>query len=290
MTYDEILVKIKGGPGSGHWNHRGIVGKRGGSASGGGLAAIGLSKNSSLEERRAASKKMPALKLPADEVKGFQGYRDQIAEWDESQEAQMVRKYAKALESFEDPSGLRIKVNSLYGSHGAYNVSAIIVNQRGDKVGSVDRSFNFQRKEAHHDYFSLNTGVRDTGFGSRFYYASERMYPSMGIEKVTIQANISVGGYAWARMGYDFASEADKTRVIDALERKYWKNYAKESPVMPEKPWEIAAYKGPDGARIGKEVLLTDGEDNGWYAIKRLKASDPGYRAGLEYYKQKGIL
>ncbi len=43
-----------GGPGSGNYGHAGVLGHRGGSAPGGGHAAIGISPNASDEENRQA--------------------------------------------------------------------------------------------------------------------------------------------------------------------------------------------------------------------------------------------
>lgn len=51
----EKLKALKGGAGSGNFGHLGLSGRHGGSRSGGGLAGLGLSSDSTLVERRLAS-------------------------------------------------------------------------------------------------------------------------------------------------------------------------------------------------------------------------------------------
>jgi hypothetical protein len=55
-TLKDLVIVLKGGPGSGHWGHVGRPGQRGGSRRFGGLAAIGATSDTRLEKRRALAK------------------------------------------------------------------------------------------------------------------------------------------------------------------------------------------------------------------------------------------
>ena len=54
---ENLLKGLKGGLGSCNWGHSGRPGKRGGSGAGGGLASLSLKPDSTIEERRTASRK-----------------------------------------------------------------------------------------------------------------------------------------------------------------------------------------------------------------------------------------
>lgn len=249
---------LKGGPGSGNFGHRGRIGKHGGSISGGGLLSKG-----------------PKLTL---------GYEHPITKNKPTTDKKKIilSRYARALENFTDPSGLKIKITSISSSV----VQGIILDSKGNKVGDIKRKFDFTQKTVHHSYLSLDDQAQKSGFGSRFYYASERLYPSMGFNKVSIEANKDVGGYAWARMGYDFSEDTTRSNYKKFLEVRYQKKFNTPIPFVPEKAYEIAAFKGPNGERIGKDILM----GQRYTAIKSLDPKDEGYQAGLDYYKEKGVI
>lgn len=156
----------------------------------------------------------------------------------------------------------------------------------GDQeVGRFSRRLDAQG--VFHDHLTLNREYEGKGFGTFFYKQSEAVYLKLGVPKVHLVANLEVGGYAWARMGFDFGGEFSRHDVYERVIDLWRKRYPRHAfpTVMPEKPWQIATLQGPDGYPIGKAALL----GSNWYGIKRLNPNAEGFRVGLAYYREKSI-
>jgi GNAT superfamily N-acetyltransferase len=204
--------------------------------------------------------------------------------------------------TYSDPeSGLRAEIDfaQVIGTNGSKTwVSGLsfLGNVRdvagsGEVVGSFTRKLD-DRGNVTHDKFVIQERVRNQGFGSRFYRNSEEVYRRIGVKEVRLQANLAVGGYAWARMGFDFApipnGEPGKTyylRSYSNAARVLWNEETHGSAPFPEvqHAWEIAALTTPSGRRVGKEALL----GSNWSGIKRLTPGSPGVQVGDLYYATK---
>jgi hypothetical protein len=68
-----------------------------------------------------------------------------------------------------------------------------------------------------HAYLSLENGYQGRGFAAAFNANLERWYREQGVERIDLHANIDVGGYAWARAGYDFLDDESASDVLDRL-------------------------------------------------------------------------
>ena len=66
---------------------------------------------------------------------------------------------------------------------------------------------------------------------------------------------------------------------------KYRKKYKQPLPFEPKHAWEIAAYEGPDGEKIGKEFML----GTEWDGIKEMDPKNEGWKVGQKYYESKGL-
>lgn len=109
---------------------------------------------------------------------------------------------------------------------------------------------------------------------------------------MTLYANVTVGGYAWARMGFNAVDPDDVKFMARAVQDKYmlWANEFLDRSQVPKTMAEVAAFLAPgekysDDTRIGKSVLL----GTGWEGYKNLDDNDKGYQVGLAYYKAKGV-
>ena len=89
--------------------------------------------------------------------------------------------------------------------------------ENGVSVGNGTRIF-FNRLVEHDRLELSRNGAQRTGFGTEFYRRSEKLYRELGIEKVTLRANLSIGGYAWAALGFDFADDDGAKKVRDRAE------------------------------------------------------------------------
>lgn len=298
MSLDELIDKLKGGPGSGNWGHAGRPGTIGGSAPRSGVgAAMSLRTGPSAKARQAEAagkvdkKKGKKLELKEPKPHETLGGSD-LEEMLDDPVGRQVLSYVNALEEYED-SGLTFKVYSIEGPEydQGYKVSADIQTLDGTPAGTLVRTFSKFGDEVHNDYFVINdygTNLRGKGFGAKFYKASEEAYKEMGFEKVTIEANISVGGYAWARMGYDFdTSRGDyyKQEVQKSFVNTYKNRYGTLPTALPQSASEMAAFTGDDGYKVGKNAML----GSYWLAVKYLDESSPSWQAGQAYYASKGL-
>lgn len=78
---------LKGGPKSGNWGHRGRLGQHGGSSSGGGVGALGLSPQASREDRVIASSELKKVRSSVKEdikrVAEKFGYPDDLMSYED---------------------------------------------------------------------------------------------------------------------------------------------------------------------------------------------------------------
>ncbi|MFI6162251.1 hypothetical protein ACIA59_20195 [Micromonospora haikouensis] len=97
---------------------------------------------------------------------------------------------------------------------------AEILDDDGNRVGQLLRAIvdGDDGPYAVHGYLKLDPHVQGGGFARALNAHLERWYRQAGVTHIELKANIDVGGYAWARAGYDFKSPADAIRIIGRLE------------------------------------------------------------------------
>lgn len=154
----------------------------------------------------------------------------------------------------------------------------------------------------HHDLVEFfDPKNQGGGTGIDFYRHNEQAYKKISkIEDVTLTANINVGGYAWARVGYQFDTSSSKGRMYKAdlfmrafklwnyVANKYSKktgNPAPDFPFTPASftPHSLAALKAPwdTGAkRFGKQFMLK----KMWLGVKSMNDNSVDWKVGQLYY------
>lgn len=70
------------------------------------------------------------------------------------------------------------------------------------RIGDFTRNLRFNTKSAYSAYFSLNNRARGHDVGKQVLAGNVETYKKLGFTKLTVSANIDVGGYAWAKYGY----------------------------------------------------------------------------------------
>ena len=202
----------------------------------------------------------------------------------------LARQLSRTFEIYDKESGLRTRINTVVESHGKLRVEGDFMKD-GHSVGVFTREFHRDgdgRLLVHHNYFRLDKAYEGTGVGSRFVRHLEQKYKKMGVNQIYLMANLDVGGYAWARMGFDFVNKSDLSRFTSDARSTWMSHYGSAMPSSIVKSlkhsWDIAALRGPDGYNIGKSVLL--GEN--WDAAKILNGGPMlGFRIGEAYYDGK---
>lgn len=135
-----------------------------------------------------------------------------------------------------------------------------------------------------HDYFVLDTAYQGSGHARTMMRASVEEYVRRGITKIEVHANIDVGGYSWARLGFR-PRHPDQTRRLLA-ERVAWGDMpAADQAILrgiierasdADLMYDLARATNPDGRKIGKDMLL--GSD--WFGV--IDLTDPAVLARLK--------
>lgn len=85
---------------------------------------------------------------------------------------------------------------------GSYNAYLIYKSEKGD--AELQRIFKIERgkKVVQHELLVLPTELQHKGISKKLFRSLFEEYENMGIDIVRVEANISVGGYAWGRYGF----------------------------------------------------------------------------------------
>jgi len=85
-----------------------------------------------------------------------------------------------------------------------------IKDDSGQLAGSMTRSFkrvNGELRVNHHS-FMINRLYQGKGIAADINENVEEEYEKLGVYSIALSANVDIGGYAWARQGYDFIPTA----------------------------------------------------------------------------------
>lgn len=95
-----------------------------------------------------------------------------------------------------------------------------ILDGTGQTVGSVAEVIQQGAAGPYvtHGDLSLRPEVQGQGFAREFIGHVERWYREAGVTHVELFADIDVGGYAWARQGFDFKTSGDARKILRLLQ------------------------------------------------------------------------
>jgi hypothetical protein len=140
----------------------------------------------------------------------------------------------------------------------------------GSDGTKITRNFTNNRDgsiSVYHAYF--RAGQQGDGAGKRFFRASMGEYITAGVKDVTVTANISVGGYAWARYGYLPKDGNEQVSIIRQIKPKL-QNLKQQGVISdgahaavlklmrrpkPDALWKIADFR-EGGVNVGANLLL----------------------------------
>lgn len=199
----------------------------------------------------------------------------------------LVDKIQAHMEFSDEETGLRAETPRLRESNAfgaeVFRVDLTIRNKDGEKVGNATRLFKIDSDGipfVDHEYIRLKSTVRGSGFAKRWNLHNEELYRELGFKEIRLNANIAVGGYAWAKQGYDFRGHpaALLQRFGEMLAaHPEWDQVAgrallarADADDLPL-PLEFAMFGWTEGAETwpGKQVML--GNDwSGWNGAKKL--------------------
>ncbi len=113
---------------------------------------------------------------------------------------------AEAYDGFTH-GGLRVRVNYAVrvGGQNAVEMDADVLNEAGEPVGHFVRNIGELEDGspyAYHNEFRLDAAYQGKGFGSALSAHAEDAYRRAGVREIHLETD-EVGGYAWARAGYE---------------------------------------------------------------------------------------
>ena len=117
-----------------------------------------------------------------------------------------------------DPNGFKIKLDRPESNGSTVTYRGQIVDQSGNSVGSIQRSFRKDYDGLHvgHDVFIIrNADFQGGGGGAKMMGTALQGYKQMGVKDVTVHPAY-VGPYAWASFGYNVDS-AQMTSIRERL-------------------------------------------------------------------------
>lgn len=194
---------------------------------------------------------------------------------------------------FHDPkTGLRASLSDGQTGFGAVTAELEILDASDAVVGHATRTIHIHTeplpglppgsRTVEHSWFALerkDPPVQGGGFATRWLHASEEQYRAQDIKAITLYADVDVGGYAWAKTGFDFAGERAVASVVArtrnalpdmkpeerAAAQKLLDRYsAGESPTPLE--FAMIGWKPGSDEWAGKQVML----GSRWHGVKKL--------------------
>lgn len=181
-------------------------------------------------------------------------------------------------------AGLRVRVQRVDVVHPGrafVTAKASVLDEDGRKVGDITRTVGRDRDGrlfALHELLELSPQVRGQGFATQFNGHLDDWYRESGVERIELLANIDVGGYAWARQGYDFKNgtvpDSVVERLRDALDMRRWSDdadvrEAKDALRRIEAGEHVSAY---EISQIGRTHMI-EGDDT-WIGRDVMLGSD----------------
>lgn len=158
--------------------------------------------------------------------------------------------------AFKDPqTGMSTEAYQIEASPTGRVVANInILDSEGRTVGKAVRNVDIDKKTGepyvYHTSFNLGKRAQGGGFSSRWLAQMEDRYREQGIKQIRLTTN-DVGGYAWAKAGFDFADRKEARVAASALTKLLNKRSVRD---------RLSQRQITDGQALIKRVL-TPGEE-----------------------------
>lgn len=134
----------------------------------------------------------------------------------------------------------------------------------------------------HNDEFFLDENAQGAGIGKEFFLKTRQNYIDRGVKKITVTPGSDVGGYAWAKMGFEIDYNFnEKQSIIERVRQlatpsRALRRYAADEKnsaahrnavkALPKNPTMSQILSLPDG--IAKPILL----GTNWHGVMSLEA------------------
>lgn len=158
-------------------------------------------------------------------------------------------------------------INSLASKYGIDITERRITSSSGEVMFDILGNDNFRLQRsflnniAYHDLLTIPDSVQGKGFSKELFQSLYRQYQNAGIKEIRVQANITVGGYTWAKYGF-FAKSKSYDDIISWARFQLSEKQITKANYNKFEKW-INLYKGKDipmyelaQFKYGKKLLL----------------------------------
>jgi hypothetical protein len=182
----------------------------------------------------------------------------------------------------------------------------------GQKAGDFHRlfqpDFDTNQPQVNHASLWLAPHVQDQGAASAWLHHLIPQYQKLGVQNVSLHANIDVGSYAWALHGFE-PNEPEEREALFGRWQGHLANLVQRRTITPEAfkqgtklqgVGEIARFdpgprlpyetrSGKASGHVGKAFLLNEYgmHGPGWHGQLDLTPGSPGLAAGQRYRTAK---
>lgn len=120
---------------------------------------------------------------------------------------EMLRREGIDLEDLQEfvtcPKGLSLETTLLRVAPNMVQVRSLLRHPNGRVCAHLVRSIDLQKKIAYHNSFVVHDPQdQDRGIGLQTFLGHLPLYEKLGISQIDLYANSQVGGYFWARIGF----------------------------------------------------------------------------------------
>lgn len=195
---------------------------------------------------------------------------------------------------FHDPkTGLRASLSDGQTSLGSVTAELEILDENDHVVGHATHVVHAHARPGHGlpagsrtvelswiELVRTDPPIQGGGFATRWLHAQEEQYRVNNIKAITLTANVDVGGYAWAKAGFDFTDDRGPSRVAArarealphmnpderaAADKLLARYAAGETPTPLE--WAMIGWKPGAPKWAGKNRIMLG---SNWHGIKKL--------------------
>ncbi|MBO0947305.1 hypothetical protein [Fibrella forsythiae] len=121
-------------------------------------------------------------------------------------------------------AGITVEKKQLTAYMGKLNM--IVEGHKGKEYFYLERDFYRERQDdgsykrvVKHEYLSIPDSLQGGGLSKQLFKDLYAQYTNASIDLIKVQANITVGGYAWARYGFTFSYQPDR-RMVNSMAQK----------------------------------------------------------------------
>lgn len=155
-----------------------------------------------------------------------------------------------------------------------------IPDDSGLSMMNMQRTFFRQgdSRWVEHDYFKISPRFQNQGLSKSYMANALPLYQEMGLNKITLHANISTGAYAWAKYGFVPQSAIQARSLANQMRQKmkFWEASGSGPQLLPEIDHAVTELlEKLDDTRSTLQLIadlgmLTDGKTLGYWLLEDL--------------------